>query len=81
MFCNIGNNTATIVGLVFGIVGGILLLSIVVFIIYYYIKRRRRTSGSADFVSRRDTQGRGYEPLQLELAKKKSKTKRVALTG
>lgn len=70
LFCIVGNNSATIIGIACGIVGGIVLVSLVIFIVYCYVKRRHDKSQSADFVTRRESQGKGYEPLQMELAKK-----------
>ena len=52
-----------------------MLFLFVAIIVYCYVKRRHRHSHSPEFVNR--DSGKGYEPLQLELAKKdRSKAKK-----
>ena len=70
--CVVGKNSTTVIGIACGTAGGVVLFFLVAFIVYCYMKRRRQRTQSSDFVSREST--KGYEPLQLELAKK-SKSK------
>lgn len=71
----IGSDTATIVGIACGVLGGITLFFLIAVVIYYCVKRRRQTSRSADLAGRSSDTGKGYEPLQLgELAKKTKST-------
>ena len=69
------SDTATIIGIACGIVGGIVLFFVMAVVIYYCAKKRRHRTQRADFTGRSSSDtGKGYEPLQFELTKKPKST-------